>query len=74
LGDEEDDHWEWHMHAIVKNSDYFANQDAVEILTKEAPSAIFTLEISTCFSPATHRMELRAARVIACAHCLSKEH
>ncbi len=44
LGNEEEDHWEWHMYDTVKGSDYLADQEAVEILAKEAPEAIITLE------------------------------
>jgi succinate dehydrogenase / fumarate reductase, flavoprotein subunit len=44
LGNEEEDHWEWHMYDTVKGSDYLADQNAVEILSKDAPNAIFTLE------------------------------
>ena len=44
LGNEEEDHWEWHMYDTVKGSDYLADQNAVEILAKEAPNAIYTLE------------------------------
>ena len=44
LGNEEEDHWEWHMYDTIKGSDYLADQDATEILAKEAPNAIITLE------------------------------
>jgi succinate dehydrogenase / fumarate reductase flavoprotein subunit len=44
LGNEEEDHWEWHMYDTVKGSDYLADQEAVEILAKEAPVAIYALE------------------------------
>jgi succinate dehydrogenase / fumarate reductase flavoprotein subunit len=44
LGNEQEDHWEWHMYDTVKGSDYLADQDAVEVLAKEAPNAIYTLE------------------------------
>ena len=44
LGNEEEDHWEWHMYDTIKGSDYLADQNAVEILTNEAPNAIYTLE------------------------------
>ncbi len=44
LGNEEEDHWEWHMYDTVKGSDYLADQDATEILAKEAPNAIIALE------------------------------
>src|SRR3990170_2502562 len=44
LGNEEEDHWEWHMFDTVKGSDYLADQDTAEILSKEAPKAILELE------------------------------
>ncbi|HLN89419.1 MAG TPA: succinate dehydrogenase flavoprotein subunit [Candidatus Binatia bacterium] len=44
LGNEEEDHWEWHMYDTVKGSDFLADQNAVEILAKEATGAIYTLE------------------------------
>jgi len=44
LGNQEEDNWEWHMYDTVKGSDYLADQNAVEILTKEAPNEIYTLE------------------------------
>lgn len=39
-----DDGWEAHAFDTVKGSDYLADQDAVEILTKEAPQTIIDLE------------------------------
>ena len=44
LGNEEEDHWEWHMYDTVKGSDYLADQNATEILAKEAPNEIIKLE------------------------------
>lgn len=44
LGNEEEDKWEWHMFDTVKGSDYLADQDVVETLSREAPSAIYMLE------------------------------
>ena len=44
LGNEEEDHWEWHMFDTVKGSDYLGDQDAIEILTRDAPRAIYELE------------------------------
>jgi len=44
LGNEEEDHWKWHMFDTVKGSDYLADQDAVEILTRDAPRTIYELE------------------------------
>lgn len=39
-----EDNWEAHAFDTVKGSDYLADQDAVEILTKEAPNVIIDLE------------------------------
>ncbi|MBI4964153.1 MAG: succinate dehydrogenase flavoprotein subunit [Desulfomonile tiedjei] len=44
LGNEEPDSWEWHMYDTVKGSDYLADQDAVEILAKDAIRAVYELE------------------------------
>jgi len=40
----EDDSWEKHAFDTVKGSDYLADQDAVEIMCKDAPRAIIELE------------------------------
>jgi succinate dehydrogenase / fumarate reductase flavoprotein subunit len=39
-----DDSWEAHAFDTVKGSDYLADQDAVEILTREAPDVVIDLE------------------------------
>lgn len=39
-----EDSWQAHAFDTVKGSDYLADQDAVEILTKEAPEVIIDLE------------------------------
>ncbi len=44
LGNEEEDHWEWHMYDTVKGSDFLADQNVAEILAKDAPDAVYTLE------------------------------
>ncbi len=44
LGNEEEDYWEWHMFDTVKGSDYLADQDAAEVLAREAPEHIIELE------------------------------
>jgi succinate dehydrogenase / fumarate reductase flavoprotein subunit len=44
LGNEEEDHWEWHMFDTVKGSDYLGDQDAIEAMTRDAPRTIFELE------------------------------
>jgi len=40
----EDDSWEKHAFDTVKGSDYLADQDAVELMCKDAPRAIIELE------------------------------
>jgi succinate dehydrogenase / fumarate reductase flavoprotein subunit len=44
LGNEEEDHWEWHFYDTVKGGDYLGDQDAIEILVKDSPRAIYELE------------------------------
>ena len=44
LGNEEEDSWEWHMFDTVKGSDYLGDQDAIEIMTKDAIRAVIELE------------------------------
>ena len=44
LGNEEEDSWEWHMFDTVKGSDYLGDQDAIEIMTQDAPRTIYELE------------------------------
>lgn len=44
LGNLEEDHWEWHMFDTVKGGDYLTDQDAAEVLAREAVDAIYELE------------------------------
>ncbi len=44
LGNLEEDHWEWHMFDTVKGGDYLADQDAVEVLCREAVETVYELE------------------------------
>ncbi len=44
LGNEEEDRWEWYFFDTVKGSDYLGDQDAIEIMVKDAPRAIYELE------------------------------
>lgn len=47
----EEDSWEKHAFDTVKGSDFLADQDAVEVLCKEAPSAVIEMEhLGTVFS------------------------
>ncbi len=55
LGNSTDgDSWELHMYDTVKGGDFLVDQDAAEILTREAPENIFELEHMGC---AFSRME-----------------
>lgn len=44
LGNEEPDSWEWHMYDTVKGGDYLTDQDAAEVLARDAVRAIYELE------------------------------
>jgi succinate dehydrogenase / fumarate reductase flavoprotein subunit len=44
LGNEEADSWEWHMYDTVKGGDYLTDQDAAEVLAKDAIRAVYELE------------------------------
>ncbi len=44
LGNEEEDHPEWHTFDSVKGSDYLGDQDAIEFMCEEAVQAIYELE------------------------------
>ena len=44
LANVEEDNWEWHTFDTVKGGDYLADQDAVEIMCKEAIDSVLDLE------------------------------
>lgn len=44
LANVEDDNWEWHTFDTVKGGDYLVDQDAAEIMAKEAIDAVIDLE------------------------------
>ena len=44
LGNLEEDHWEWHMFDTVKGGDFLADQDAVEIMCRDAIDTVYELE------------------------------
>ncbi len=44
LGNLEEDHWEWHMFDTIKGGDYLCDQDASEILAREAIETVYELE------------------------------
>ncbi len=44
LGNVEEDSWEWHTFDTVKGGDYLVDQDAAEVMAKEAIEAVYDLE------------------------------
>lgn len=44
LGNMEEDRWEWHMFDTVKGGDYLVDQDAAEVLAREAVETVIELE------------------------------
>ncbi|MEN6371730.1 MAG: succinate dehydrogenase flavoprotein subunit [Armatimonadota bacterium] len=44
LGNQEEDNPEWHAFDTVKGSDYFGDQDAIELMCREAIDAVYDLE------------------------------
>ena len=44
LGNVEEDSWEWHTFDTVKGGDYLVDQDAAEVMAKEAIEAVLDLE------------------------------
>jgi succinate dehydrogenase / fumarate reductase flavoprotein subunit len=44
LGNLEEDSWEWHMFDTVKGGDYLTDQDAAEVLAREAIETVIELE------------------------------
>jgi len=44
LGNVGEDHWEWHMFDTVKGGDYLVDQNAAEIMCREAIETVYQLE------------------------------
>ncbi|RJQ79229.1 succinate dehydrogenase flavoprotein subunit [Pseudonocardiaceae bacterium YIM PH 21723] len=44
LANVEEDNWEWHTFDTIKGGDYLVDQDAAEIMAKEAIDAVYDLE------------------------------
>ncbi|HEX2150282.1 MAG TPA: succinate dehydrogenase flavoprotein subunit [Actinomycetota bacterium] len=44
IGNVEEDNWEWHTYDTVKGGDYLVDQDAAEIMCREAVGAVLDLE------------------------------
>lgn len=48
LGNMEEDSWEWHLYDTVRGADYLGDQDAQEILVREAIEVAYDLEHMGC--------------------------
>jgi succinate dehydrogenase / fumarate reductase flavoprotein subunit len=44
LGNSEEDNWEWHMFDTVKGGDYLVDQEAAEVMCREAVESVYELE------------------------------
>ena len=44
LGNSDEDTWDFHMFDTVKGSDYLGDQDAIELMVREAPDVVYDLE------------------------------
>jgi succinate dehydrogenase / fumarate reductase flavoprotein subunit len=44
LGNEMEDHWEWHLYDTVRGSDYLGDQDAQELLVRDAAPVMYEME------------------------------
>ncbi|MFP4321067.1 MAG: succinate dehydrogenase flavoprotein subunit [Anaerolineales bacterium] len=44
LGNLEEDHWQWHAFDTVKGGDYLSDQNAAEVLARDAVDAVIELE------------------------------
>ncbi len=44
LANVEEDNWEWHTFDTIKGGDYLVDQDAAEVMAKEAIDAVLDLE------------------------------
>ena len=44
LGNMGADSWQWHMYDTVKGADWLGDQDAIEYLVRNAPTAVYELE------------------------------
>jgi succinate dehydrogenase / fumarate reductase flavoprotein subunit len=48
MPENQDDNWEKHAYDTIKGSDFLADQDAVEVMTREAPARIIEMEHWGC--------------------------
>src|SRR6476646_2601779 len=61
LANVEEDNWEWHTFDTVKGGDYLVDQDAAEVMCKEAIDAVLDLERWACRSTARLRARSTSA-------------
>src|SRR3712207_8654994 len=66
LANVEEDSWEWHTFDTVKGGDYLVDQDAAEILAKEAIDAVIEDRKST-------RLNSSHANISYAVFCLKKK-
>jgi len=55
LGSLEEDHWEWHLYDTVRGADYLGDQDAQEVLVRDAVEVAYELEHMGCPFSRTER-------------------
>ncbi|KAJ8679835.1 hypothetical protein QAD02_015622 [Eretmocerus hayati] len=48
ISNADQDHWIYHMYDTVKGSDWLGDQDAIHLLAREAPTAVYELENYGC--------------------------
>ncbi|XP_018406634.1 PREDICTED: succinate dehydrogenase [ubiquinone] flavoprotein subunit, mitochondrial-like [Cyphomyrmex costatus] len=48
IADQQKDNWLYHMYDTVKGSDWLGDQDAIHLLAREAPRAVYELENYGC--------------------------
>lgn len=44
LGNMTEDDWRWHAYDTIKGSDWLGDQDAIQLMCREAPKAVVELE------------------------------
>ena len=62
LGNMGEDDWRWHMYDTIKGSDWLGDQDAIELMCKEAPAAVIELEHYGVPFSRTEEGRIRAVR------------
>ena len=66
------DHWQWHMYDTVKGSDWLGDTDAMEYLAREAPKAVYELNITAFLSAVRKRVKFTNAPSVVIPQNLAK--